>query len=307
MGIHNLEFRSGWGAGSLPTSRFDRCASMLAAWILIVGLIWSLLFVDWLSSRQANREELANRFPGLIPAAWLDLTDATPAEGLEPDPDELAATAAGELGAIQQQPDWTTALEAVAEATRIAGQRLTQVNLNPGSDRRSVGRAGNASWGEQGGPGRGGQPGGVDLHRRWRFDFQAASWSEYKQLLVEMNVVLGVVHRESNEVLRVRLTETSASIESSDRFREKQTLYFGHQNEGLENWERRILSELGIPTENRWIVHFVDPQLQSELVELESAAAIGSGADPTQVLRTVFGVEGSAGQRRYQVVDQRFR
>ena len=140
---------------------------------------------------------------------------------------------------------------------------------------------------------------------RWEIRFTSSSLAEYRKQLDYFGVELAAFGGRDTIDYARQFTKPTASVRHETDPAKEQRLRFSWRQGPLLEFDRQLLAEAGIPTQQRVVCQFYDEEMTRQLLALEAA-----GGDPATCLKTVFGVRPKQGARtRYEfyVISQVFR
>lgn len=271
----------------LPTSSYDRTASLLVALLAIVGMAVAGLVIIYFASRLVTTQVA-------IPVVPIDPLSATPeasmgmAEDLEPPGLEDAPDI--------NEPSLVDTLNAVASAissnAAVISQELVDSNNAPGKGKG----LGNREASGDGGTGTGPQ----EPQREIRF--KPKSLEEYIQWYTFFGIELGVISQSDNLVYYGSNFQKDQPDVRSGPPGEEKRLYTNSTGGPLAPLDRQLADKAGISSKGNYMLQFYPPQTQGILLGLEKQKA---GNRPlTSVTRTIFRVEAKGGKFQFKVEDQ---
>ncbi len=284
------------GKKSLKTQKVDIVASLLMAALVVIGLLVLLLFVLWLTQTftwEAGDIKIDEQVAGR----------GDHAEGFERDIEPPGAEEVEEL----TEPTLAETLEAVTEVATSVAASLVSVNSD------SVSSAAGGGRGDSRPPGPLGE--GDDIiprFERWELKFQAKGLRPYASQLefykIELACVGGGVPTVDYafNLASAPQTRSGTSAEENKLAR----LYFMWRQEGpLKEFDRQLLGEAGVRTQNRQLLKFIPKELEDRLAQTEMRYAISKGHESVkEIAKTVFESQStSSGDYDFVVIEQRYR
>ncbi len=274
----------------LNVSAYDRVASMLISLLVLGGAAVLTMFLLWLTSQIfATREPVA-----------VQLEEIGTGEGGLSGGMELDAPMAEELGMETdlEEPSLEETLAAVADAVASQVAVLDDPAL---SEEAITGRGG--STGDGRGFGLGSGPGGSGRRRHWEVRFPpGATLDTYARQLDSLGIELGVL-KPNNRVITVsNLASDRPTVREGPADQEKR-YYLTWRRGGLEQADRALLRKAGVDP-GRWILKFIPPELEQEMVRMERQRA---GDEANNVRTTYYGVRPKGRGYEFYVIDQTYR
>lgn len=250
---------------------YEKTISMLLALIVLIGIAFAILFGLWLSSQVLAR-------PLAVPIQLIPRGDgAGTDENDQYDPNVI------EPGMDFEQ-DEPTMLESIETVLNIVSENASVfADVSPVDD-SSLMPGGKKGDGRTKGEGVGlaGKP------RRWKIRFeQGMTLAEYEKILDYFEIELGILQEGGEIVYLSALQAAKPTVRRGSTVAEKR--YYFTQIEGdTENADRQILAKAGIETQGRFILKFLSPKTEHELIRLEAEAA---GDRLSAVQATYFKIE----------------
>ena len=285
------------GAKRMRTQKVDMVASLLMSLLVVVGMIVFLLFVVWLTQTftwqagdiKIEEERIAGR--------------GDHAEGFERD---IEPPGAEEIEPLTE-PSLAETLEAVTDAATSVAASLDSLDSNAVATADGTGR------GDSRPPGPLGE--GDDIvprFERWELKFQAKGLKPYASQLDFYGIELACVGGGVPTVdYAFSLAETpqkrSGTSESENKL---MRLYFMWRQEGpLKQFDRQLLEQAGVRTQNRQLLKFIPKPLEDQLAQAEMKYAIAAGHSTVkEIAKTIFESQASAsGGYEFVVIEQRYR
>jgi hypothetical protein len=285
------------GTSSLKTQKVDVVASLLMAFLMVLGLIVSLLFVVWLTQTftwSPGKLDIEDeRIPGR----------GDHAPGFETDVEPPGAEDVQEL----TEPTLEQTLEAVTEAATSVAASLDSVQSDAMSSSNSNAR------GDHRPPGPLGD--GDDIvprYERWQLKFQAKGLKAYAKQLDYYKIELACVGGKSKMVDYAFNVGASPQTRSDTSAVENKRgrLHFMWRKEGpLKQFDRQLLSQAGVNTQGRILMKFIPKKLEDELAQVEKRYFLSKGKTTIkQVAKTVFESRAaSSGGYEFVVIEQLYR
>jgi len=270
---------------------YDRVAGWLIALLTVIGLTVLVLFILWLTARI-----FATQVAVPVMLAELGTGEGGLAGGMELDAPQME-----ELGEQTdlQEPTVEQTLAMVAEA--VAKQQALLLDPTLGES-TTTGRGGSTGLGGQ--PGMGSGSGGTGRRRHWEVRFPEGNTVEtYARALDFFKIELGVLMPNNRIIYVYNLSKPRPDTREGAADQEKR-YYLTWRRGSLMEADRELIRRAGVNPDDRLILKFLPPELESQLVQLERARA-GDRSD--RVRTTYFAVVPQGGGYRFIVVDQTLR
>lgn len=266
----------------MSVSSYDRCMAALTALIAIKGSIALGMFIVWMSG---PTDSLLPPPPRPLPPPELPTTNVAPDDqDLIPDVVEFPE--------LQVDSMLKNEIEAVTDlVSTVLVER--ENSLGNGTDPRIGG--GDPQYRPQ----RGGQSA-----NKWRIDFSVDDFDEYKRIIDQFGIELGIVHSKQDSIRRVSNVSGVSRVAASNRQREAKSVHFSNRTPLLRGWDVRIAKDaVGDLEENPVLVLFYPPELVAHLEQLEANYLSQVDRKLKNVQRTSFRIE-SDGEDYQFVVDK---
>ena len=274
----------------LRVSAYERVASMLISLLVLIGAAVLIMFILWLTSRIFASQ-------AAVPVQLEDIGtgDSGLGGGME-----LDAPMAEELGMETdlETPNLEQTLAAVADAV------ATQVALldDPALTEEALSGKG-GSTGDGRGLGRGSGPGGTGKRRQWEVRFPPGNTIEsYGRQLDYFRIDLGVLLPNNRVVYASNFSARTPTRREGPADGEKR-YYLTWRKGGLEQADRELLAKAGVEP-GRWILKFIPPELEKQLIQLERNRA---GDRASDIRTTYFGIRPKGRGYEFYVIDQTYR
>ena len=258
-------------------STYDRTAGMLNASLILVGFLVATLFIIWMTM-STKEERLGRPKPGtppiLVEVATLDeladLKEFTPA------------------AAPQFKSDIQSLSDAVSTVKAGLWTKVKNESDIISDGLRKVGPTGIKDGDDGAGPNTSTPP-----HKRWKMTYQCGDISEYRNLLEQYQIKIGVVNLSSNRIQRISVAEGQFNVLESDRKQEESSFYFHNAKTIARRWDQRFVRNLGIDVAGTTTVHFYDAKTLAQLAELETQRVEREGKTIDDISKTQFKIESS--------------
>ena len=147
----------------------------------------------------------------------------------------------------------------------------------------------------------------IPTHKRWRFEFSARNFDEYQRQLEAVGVVIGIAEKDDAKITKILMKTNGSEVLRSNREQESSTLRFGHRQQRLENWDRRIARSVNVDTSTALVFHLIESKMHALLWELEMAEMKARRRQLHEIARTVFEIADVDGHFQFRVCEQRIR
>ncbi|MCA9190140.1 MAG: hypothetical protein KDB03_00200 [Planctomycetales bacterium] len=281
------------GAQGLRTQKVDVVASVLMSFLIVLGMIVVLLFVVWLT-------RTLTWAPGVIEIVDERIAGrGDHAEGFERDIEPPGA----EDVELLTEPTLAETLEAVTQAATNVAASLESFDSESLASTTGKGRGDNRPPGPLGD--------GDDIvprYDRWELKFMAKGLKPYASQLDFFKIELGCVGGGVRTVDYASQLASSPQKRSGESEAEKR-LYFMWRQEGpLKEFDRQLLSQASITTQNRQILKFIPPALEDVLEQTEMRYAQSKGHNSVkEIAKTVFECQGAGSGYTFVVIQQHYR
>jgi hypothetical protein len=278
----------------LEVSRYDQVSGLLLAVLLIFGFVTLMTFVIWLSTRMF----------------WL--SPAVPVRVLE----DVGGGGSGESFAGAQRELEEPSPEEVQEMTEppveqslmsiasVVTAEAVELEALEGSSSVGRGEGDGTGDGRGKGPGGPGTSDGIPAYERWEIRMSATNLEEYARVLDFFQVELGVAGGGNPNVeYASKLSAQTPSVRVGAPKAEKR-LRFLHRSGELRQADRQLATKAGINPTGRIVFQFYPEQTYRLLLTLEHDRM--GNRRIKDVLRTVFGVRGTAGRYEFFVIEQHY-
>ena len=269
------------------SSSYDRLNAFLIASILLVGFLFTVLFLIWLTSVV----DFSRAIEGPIVEEIGDPGDEKP-KGEE---DDVLEPGVEEFPEVEV-PQLAASLEAVTDAVSSVRASLEKRS----GSAQQMGR-GRGMGSRTGGPGGGGD--GVPEYKRWKISYECPDINVYAQQLSFFNIDLGVIYETKQDVLRIKDPNGAKSIVRTDRetINETKQIYFIHEKQRMKQWDLQLCQQAGADLNNAFTVQFYPNATRQIIRGVESAALKEAGRELREVQNTMLKVVPDGGGFRFTV------
>ncbi len=268
---------------------------MLVAVLVLLGTATLLLFIVWLSSR------LMFNPPALEVTLVEDVGGGGSGDNFtggeqpldEPAPEEFQQNV---------EPPLTESLESIS--TIVASEEM-QLDSLDSTTSQGRGEGSGTGDGRGIGPGGPGTSDGIPAWERWEVRLNASSLATYAQQLDYFEVELGVAGGGSPNVEYVSKLSTAKPLRRVGDPKDEKRLRFLHRSSQLREADRELARRAGADPSGKIVFQFYSQATYQKLLVLENQQL--NGRRIKDVLKTVFGVRGSAGKYEFFVIEQQLR
>jgi len=271
-------------------STYDRLSAMLVALIILLGFLFAILFLIWLTSVI----DFSQRIGGPVVVANLK-GDSKP-EGVA---DDILEPGVEEFPEVET-PQLANALEAVTDSVSSVRASLEKRS----GDAAQVG-AGAGYGSREGGPGTGGD--GIPEHKRWVINYEAADMKTYGEQLSFFNIDIGIAHQTKEDVWRLNNPGTTNRVIRTNREQENLTLRFQHKRARMRRWDQELCRRAGIDLTNTTQSQFYPESARIIIRQAEAAALAKAGRELNDVRNTILKVVPGGDGYQFSVLDILYR
>jgi hypothetical protein len=267
----------------LKVSAYDRVASLLVSLLVLAGLVVTILFVIFLTTRIFT----ATALPEMVLVEEEDVQDeaGSDVEIEEPGIDELVDL---------EEPDVADTLAAVTDAVSTVAASLDAIDAVM-SSRGS-------------GSGERRKRGGSDTiprWQRWEIRFLATTLEAYAKELEFFGIELAAVGGGRPGIDYAYFESGVVKQRSAASSGEDDRLYFTWQGGRFKEQDQDLLRRAGVNTSGRVVCQFYPKAIENQLAVLEQAAR---GSRPLKdIKRTIFGVRPAGRGYEFFVIDIQWR
>ena len=273
-------------------SGYDTLNAFLISAIILVGFMVTLLFVIWLTMVI----DFGRRAPAQLIAYEEPFGNEKP-EGFE---DDIFEPGVEEFPEVET-PQLKDALEAVTDAVSSVRANLEARD----GDAAEMGK-GRGFGSRDGGPGTG-DGNVIPESKRWKIDYEAANINEYAQQLSFFGIDLGVIEQATNGILRIRDVGRNPQVITSERKKEKRSLYFVPEKARMRRWDQMLAKRNNVTLNDRFLVHFYPMKTRVMLRNIEQAYLTQVGRELSDVRRTFFKIVPDGNGFKFELTDMNFR
>lgn len=299
----------------IGVSSYDKVASLLLAVLLIIASATGVLVLIWFTKQVGPPSYTA------IPVTPMQFAGRGDHEaGLARDATALAGEISDTPGLEEEieevtEPQIAASLDAVTSV--VATQAVALDAMYTGDSiagMTSIGRGGGLG-GSGGGLGDSRPPGPLgegisDVKPPWErleLRFVTTSQEAYARQLDRFGIEIGCIGGGEAQVDYVfNLSKPTPDRRSGPSHKEKR-VYFTHTGKAsvMRDWDREFCRRAGVRVEGRYVLQFVPPALQTQLLQLE-AQRMGRRRIQ-EINKTVFGVRDTGGKLELYVIEQTYR
>lgn len=268
----------------LKVSAYDRVASMLVAALVMVGLLVTILFMVWLTTRVF--------FVPTVPEVFL-VEEEPGTQNPEGTARDINEPGIEELTDIIE-PDITETLAAVTDAVSSVAASLDAVDGVMATRGKGAGDNRKRGGGDT-----------IPRWQRWEIRFESTTLESYAKQLEFFGIELGALGGGKAGVDYAQFGRGGVKKRSVGGDAKDERLYFIWQGGKLKQQDQTLLQQAGISTAGRVICQFYPPAVENQLAVLEKQAL---GSRPLRdVKRTVFGVRPAGRGFEFYVVEIEYR
>ena len=283
---------------SMRTNKVDQTSSFLLSLMILIGLGVFLLGLIFFMRSFSGTSEPKLVFLEPAPAGRGDH-----AEGFERDFDPPGAEEVEQLS----EPAVEQSLQMVTEAISSVSASLESIESTMDSANQGSGKGDSRQAGPEGEGER-----FVPIGDRWELKFSARDRRGYAQQLEYFKISLGAIGGGIPTVDYVESVASSPTKKSGTSKEFKGKLYFMSTSLNvLEQYEKQILQNVGIPIAGRQILKFVPKETESLLTQAEGQYFVEKRSKTFRVhdiAKTVFECrpKKKGGGFEFVVIDQRY-
>ena len=283
-------------------SSYERVSSLLLALLLIVASASLALFLIWLTKQVGTPPYVMVEVEAMGFAGRGDHE-----AGLARDAKALAGEISDTPGLEEEmeeiiEPQITSSLEEVTKVVSNEALAFDSMELLVGST--NIGR-GTGLGGTGEGLGDSRPPG--PLGERLELRFVTTSKTAYARQLDRLGIELGIIGGGEAQVdYAFNLAKPKPDRRAGPGHKEKR-VYFSHAGKAdkLKEWDLEFCDAAEIRTKGRYVMQFVPPALQNQMLQLE-AQKMGKRRIQ-EINKTVFGIRESGGNPELYVIEQTYR
>jgi hypothetical protein len=144
----------------------------------------------------------------------------------------------------------------------------------------------------------------IPRHERWELQFPPGNSVEsYARQLEYFHIELGLIGGSDQIAYVTNLADPTPKSRTGPAGAENR-LYLVWQRGSMQAADEQLISKAKLPIADRIVAHFCPPDLESQLVQLEDAAAKGAGLN--RIRKTVFAIRANEfGGYRLHVLEQK--
>ena len=282
---------------SMRTNKVDQTSSLLLSLVVLIGLAVVLLGMLFFMRSMSSSERPFILKPENIEGRGLN------AEGFERDFDPPGAEEVEQL----KEPAIEQTLQMVTEAISSVAASLESIESGMAAAGAGTGKGDSRQAGAEG---EGEKI--VPRSERWELKFTARDRRNYSLQLENFKIDIGAIGGGIATVDYVTNVATAPSKKTGTSKGFKGTLYFMSTTLNvLEQYEKQILQNAGIPTTGRQVLKFIPKQTEEALAKAEAAYYMEKRSKDfriTDIAKTVFECRQrkKEGGFEFVVIDQRY-
>ena len=253
------------------TSAYDRLSVWLAALLMLIGFLVTILFLLWLTSVIKFDSNVATPFTASdIGDDGNDKPEGFEDDELDPGVEDFAEV---------ETPQLAEALEAVSNAVSTIRATSEQVS----GDAAVMGKGG--GYGSRdGGPSGSGD--GIPAYKRWKIVYEVDNLQTYKEQLDFFNIQIGVAEPVGDRVFRISNVSKNPTAVQRTRAEESKSLRFSHTKARIKRWDEQICRSAGVQTAGNLMVQFYDANTKNIIAKVEDDYLKSVGRELKDVRRT---------------------
>ena len=275
------------------TSTYDRVNATLVACLLLIGFLFSVLFLIWLTT--------IVDFSRPTEGPTVIVTEPPGDEKPKGEADDVLEPGVEEFPEVET-PQLAQALEAVTDAVSSV-----RASLEKRSGSAAVMGRGSGYGSREGGPGGGGD--GVPEYKRWKISYEAPDIDTYAGMLSYLKIDLGVVHQVEQTIIRIEDPANSKTVTRSTRDGENKakSLSFLHQKQRMKRWDVELAKRAGVSMNTSFTVQFYTDPARNAVRAVEAEALKGTGKQLSDVQKTFIKVVPDGSGYKFEVTRLEYR
>ena len=279
---------------NLKVSAYDQVAGLLISLLMLMGGAVLLMFLIWLTMTMVFR-------PRSVPVKLVEniAGRGDNAPGFERDMEAPGLEEMPELA----EPQLEAALEAVTDA--VSAVAASTDVLDTSSLVTSRGEGGKGDSRPPGPLGEGDNI--IPRWERWEVRWTSNGLQAYARQLDYFKIELGAAGGGRTQVdYAVNLSQSRPDTRQGTA--DDKRMYMTWKGGQLQQFDRQLLANAGIPTGNRLLMQFYPEEVEDQLawIEMEHAKTQGRSS-AKEFLKTIFGVRAKGRDYEFFVAEQRFR
>ena len=255
------------------SSTYDRVNAILVAALVMLGFLFAVLFLIWVTSVV----DFSRPAAGPIILTGDEEGEEKP-KGEADDPEDPGVEEFPEV----DTPQLANALEAVSDSISSVQGALEKRS----GTAKQMGKG--SGFGSRDGGGNGGA--GIPEYKRWIINFSAADTDTYAKQLSFFSIDIGVVSETKQSIKRLVDPAGAKRVVNSNRKTEAKNLYFVHKKQRFLAWDRLLAERAGIDTENSLTVQFYPEKTRQVIRGVEAARLKELGKELKEVKNTILKV-----------------
>ena len=277
----------------LSVSRYDQVSGLLLAVLVVLGVLTSLMFLVWLSTRMAWKR------PPPAVQVLQDVGGGGKGSSLSPGDQQDFEEPLLEEMQLEQPP-----VESSLELISAIVAETPELSLLDDSGGQGNGEGTGMGDGRGIGPGGPGTSDGVPAWERWEIRMSATDLAAYARQLDFFGVELGVAGGGDPNVSYIsKLSDPKPTVRIGDP-RQETRLRFLHRSGKLRDADRQLAAKAGVDPQGKVVFQFYTPATYQTLLALENSR-MGSRRI-AEVRKTVFGVREADGRYEFFVISQHY-
>ena len=235
------------------SSSYDRVNAILVAGLVMLGFLFAVLFLIWVTSVV----DFSRSASGPIPITGEEEGEDKP-KGEADDAEDPGVEEFPEV----DTPQLANALEAVTDSISSVQGALEKRS----GSAQQMGKG--SGFGSREGGGGGG--GGIPEYKRWIISFSAADPETYAKQLSFFSIDIGVVSKNKQSIKRLDDPGGAKRVINSNRKKESKNVHFVHKKQRFLAWDKLLAGQAGIDTDNALTVQFYPEKTRAIIRQVEA-------------------------------------
>jgi hypothetical protein len=277
---------------TMSVTNHDRLTATMTAALIMVGLVVSILFVLWLTTRVWIRK------PAVVPELIEPLAGGGNAMG---NARELVEPGQEEMDEFDE-PQLEETIDSITDAVTDQLATLDAV----GGESPTMTAGGGAGDSRVPGPGNS-DANLIPRWQRWRVQFSANSSQIYVKQLDAFGIEIAATGGSVSSIDYVSHLSEPKPKKRSALASDEERLYMTYKFGPLKALDEQLLKNNGIKTENRILLQFFPAETENRLALAEKAYMDERDRKLEQIESTTFGVSSEGGRYTFYVKEQVLR
>ena len=268
------------------SSNYDRVNAILVAALVMLGFLFAVLFLIWVTSVVDFSRPAAGPIIVTSDEEGEDKPKGEADDAEDPGVEEFPEV---------ETPQLANALEAVTDSISSVQGALEKRS----GTAKQMGKG--SGFGSREGGGNGG--GGIPEYKRWIINFSAADPDTYAKQLSFFSIDIGVVSETKQSIERLVDPAGSKSIIKSNRKTETEAknVYFVHKKQRFLAWDKVLAGEAGISTDNSLTVLFYPEKTRAVIRQAEANKLQEAGKSLKDVKNTNIKVVPDGNNYKFEI------